>query len=90
MKYLKLLITTLVFLGVGYWWYYTYTTKQLYELTLTHEGDTIKHIVVLEYTKQVITNNRDTSYIFYNKDNSGVIGIKKENIKNTTFKKLKK
>lgn len=72
-------------LALGYWWYYTYTHVVTMEMVY-RDGVTEKsYSIAPRFTRLIVTNDKDSSYVFYDENGKSVVAIESKEVKNLEF-----
>ena len=70
---------------IGYWWYYTYTYVVTMEMVY-RDGVTEKsYTIAPRFTRLIVTNDKDSSYVFYDENGKSVVAIESKEVKNLEF-----
>lgn len=70
---------------IGYWWYYTYTYVVIMEMVYRDGVTETSYTIAPRFTRLIITNDKDSSYVFYDENGKSVVAIKSEEVKNLEF-----
>lgn len=84
-KNIRYLLFGFFMLLFAYWWYHTYTHVRTIEMVHRNGLTETSYTIAPRYTKMIITNDIDTSYVFYNKNGKSVVVIGVDEIKNLEF-----
>lgn len=72
---------------IGYWWYYTYTYVRV--IKMVHRNGILEtdYTIAPKFTRLIITNDKDSSYVFYDEKRKSVVAIPMDEVKNLEFYK---
>lgn len=82
---LQMFLLTIIFIGIGYLWYYTYTYIKTIEMVYNDGVTEITYTIAPKFTKLIVRDNGDSSYVFYNDNRKSLIIIKMEKLKYVKF-----
>ena len=72
-------------LMIGYWWIYTYNSIRTIKMVYRNGVTETSYTIAPKYTKMIIINHTDTSYVFYDVNRKFVVVIGIDKTKNLEF-----
>ena len=87
-KYLPYVLYVIFVATIGSWWFMVYHHEISYEMTVINDNDTTSFVIISRHTKQVLIDEKDTAYMFFDEHGNNIITIKKNELNNVKFKKI--